>query len=170
MKETLKLRNTVRCSTVLVLAIRVFFRIHWVKYSLHPTSLSTLYLDNSWVIGHSILWFYLSHGLWTVQVSLKWRILLPPCSCWFSLEWLVSLNPCPHFCSYIYNFELFYSSQNLSFSFITEKVKNHLAHAGLCELLVQLLEKHKPLVDDDETRNLMKMACDLIVLILTGGK
>ncbi|XP_021934913.1 rap1 GTPase-GDP dissociation stimulator 1 isoform X2 [Zootermopsis nevadensis] len=49
-----------------------------------------------------------------------------------------------------------------------ENVKNHLAHAGLCELLVQLLEKHKPLVDDDETRNLMKMACDLIVLILTG--
>jgi len=41
---------------------------------------------------------------------------------------------------------------------------------GLCELLVQLLEKHKSLVDDDETRNLMKMACDLIVLILTGGK
>ncbi|XP_023716478.1 rap1 GTPase-GDP dissociation stimulator 1 isoform X2 [Cryptotermes secundus] len=49
-----------------------------------------------------------------------------------------------------------------------EKVKNHLAHAGLCELLVQLLEKHKPLVNDDETRNLMKMACDLIVLVLTG--
>jgi hypothetical protein len=54
--------------------------------------------------------------------------------------------------------------------YISENVKNHLAHAGLCELLVQLLEKHKPLVDDDETRNLMKMACDLIVLILTGGK
>lgn len=70
----------------------------------------------------------------------------------------------------IYNFEFFYSSQNLSFSFITEKVKNHLAHAGLCELLVQLLEKHKPLVNDEETRNLMKMACDLIVLVLTGGK
>ncbi|PSN38110.1 hypothetical protein C0J52_00840 [Blattella germanica] len=49
-----------------------------------------------------------------------------------------------------------------------ENVKSHLAHAGLCELLVELLEKHKPLVDDDETRNLMKMACDLIVLILTG--
>ena len=53
---------------------------------------------------------------------------------------------------------------------IAENVKNHLAYAGLCELLVQLLEKHKSLVDDDETRNLMKMACDLIVLILTGGK
>ncbi|KAJ9581282.1 hypothetical protein L9F63_023554, partial [Diploptera punctata] len=49
-----------------------------------------------------------------------------------------------------------------------ENVKNHLAHAGLCELLIELLERHKSLVNDDETRNLMKMACDLIVLILTG--
>jgi hypothetical protein len=57
-----------------------------------------------------------------------------------------------------------------SFLIITEKVKTHLAHAGLCELLVQLLEKHRPLIEDDETRNLLKMACDLIVLVLTGGK
>ncbi|XP_067001395.2 GTPase-GDP dissociation stimulator vimar [Anabrus simplex] len=49
-----------------------------------------------------------------------------------------------------------------------EQVKIHLARAGLCELLIQLLEKHKPLVEDDEARNLMKMACDLIVLVLTG--
>lgn len=46
----------------------------------------------------------------------------------------------------------------------------YLAKAGLCELLVELLEKHRPLVEDDETRNLFKMACDLIIIILNGGK
>lgn len=49
-----------------------------------------------------------------------------------------------------------------------ETVKEYLANVGLCELLITLLEKHKPLVDDDEARNLMKTACDLIVLVLTG--
>lgn len=51
-----------------------------------------------------------------------------------------------------------------------ESVRLHLAKAELCELLVQLLEKHKPLVEDDETRNLLKMACDLIIIILNGDE
>ncbi|XP_049793819.1 GTPase-GDP dissociation stimulator vimar [Schistocerca nitens] len=49
-----------------------------------------------------------------------------------------------------------------------EQVKHCLAVAGLCELLITLLEKHKPEADGEEARNLMKMACDLIVLVLTG--
>ncbi|XP_014276992.1 GTPase-GDP dissociation stimulator vimar [Halyomorpha halys] len=49
-----------------------------------------------------------------------------------------------------------------------EDVRLHLAKAGLCELLIELLEKHGKLADDDETRNLLKMACDLIVIILNG--
>uniref|UniRef100_A0A0A9YZP0 Rap1 GTPase-GDP dissociation stimulator 1-B n=2 Tax=Lygus hesperus TaxID=30085 RepID=A0A0A9YZP0_LYGHE len=49
-----------------------------------------------------------------------------------------------------------------------EDVRLHLAKAGLCELLIELLEKHGRLADDDETRNLLKMACDLIVTILNG--
>lgn len=56
-----------------------------------------------------------------------------------------------------------------NFALVLESVRLHLAKAGLCELLVQLLEKHRPLVDDDETRNLLKMACDLIIIILNGG-
>ncbi|XP_046665551.1 rap1 GTPase-GDP dissociation stimulator 1 [Homalodisca vitripennis] len=51
-----------------------------------------------------------------------------------------------------------------------ESVRLHLAKAGLCELLVELLEKHRPLVEDDETRNLLKMACDLIIIILNGDE
>lgn len=53
--------------------------------------------------------------------------------------------------------------------FFLDDVQLHLAKAGLCELLIELLEKHGRLADDDETRNLLKMACDLIVLILNGG-
>ncbi|BES93298.1 rap1 GTPase-GDP dissociation stimulator [Nesidiocoris tenuis] len=49
-----------------------------------------------------------------------------------------------------------------------EDVRLHLAKAGLCELLIELMEKHGRLADDDETRNLLKMACDLIVFILNG--
>ncbi|KAF4520682.1 hypothetical protein B566_EDAN006358 [Ephemera danica] len=49
-------------------------------------------------------------------------------------------------------------------------VKTNLARTGLCELLLELLRKHKPLVQDDETRNLMKLACDLIILVLTGDE
>ncbi|XP_039293340.1 rap1 GTPase-GDP dissociation stimulator 1 [Nilaparvata lugens] len=51
-----------------------------------------------------------------------------------------------------------------------ETVRMYLAKAGLCELLIQLLEKHHALVKDDETRNLMKMACDLIIIIMNGDE
>ena len=45
-----------------------------------------------------------------------------------------------------------------------------LAKAGVCELLLKLLEKHGPRCTDEETRSVLKVACNLIVLILTGGK
>ncbi|KAK9503308.1 hypothetical protein O3M35_011908 [Rhynocoris fuscipes] len=51
-----------------------------------------------------------------------------------------------------------------------DQVRLHLARAGLCELLIDLMEKHSSLVDDEETRNLLKMACDLIVIILNGDE
>lgn len=49
-------------------------------------------------------------------------------------------------------------------------IKYYLAKYGLCQLMFKLLEKHKQLVNDEETRALMKMVCDLIVQVLTGGK
>lgn len=49
-------------------------------------------------------------------------------------------------------------------------VSLHLAKAGLCELLIQLLEKHKNLADDVDTKNLFKMACDLIIIVLNDGE
>lgn len=58
-----------------------------------------------------------------------------------------------HFCPYL----------------LLASVSLNLAKAGLCELLIQLLEKHKNLADDIDTRNLFKMACDLIIIILNDG-
>ncbi|XP_059471652.1 GTPase-GDP dissociation stimulator vimar [Neocloeon triangulifer] len=49
-----------------------------------------------------------------------------------------------------------------------ESVKSHLAKAKLCEQLNGLAHKHKDLLQDDEARSLLKMACDLIVSVLTG--
>jgi hypothetical protein len=46
----------------------------------------------------------------------------------------------------------------------------YLARAGLGELLMSLLDKHRPAVYDDELRNLMKMACDVLIHILNGGE
>lgn len=46
----------------------------------------------------------------------------------------------------------------------------YLARSGLGELLMNLLDKHRPNVDDDELRNLMKMACDVIIHILNGDE
>ncbi|KOX74599.1 Rap1 GTPase-GDP dissociation stimulator 1-B [Melipona quadrifasciata] len=43
-----------------------------------------------------------------------------------------------------------------------------LAKAGVCELLLKLLEKHSPYCTDEETRSVLKIACNLIVLILIG--
>ncbi|KAE8737968.1 hypothetical protein FOCC_FOCC016561 [Frankliniella occidentalis] len=47
-------------------------------------------------------------------------------------------------------------------------VKQSLAQHGLCQLLIGLVEKHRPLIEeaDDETRHLFKLATDLIVIIL----
>lgn len=56
------------------------------------------------------------------------------------------------------------------YSLLSASVFLNLAKAGLCELLIQLLEKHKNLADDIDTRNLFKMACDLIIIILNDGK
>jgi hypothetical protein len=40
----------------------------------------------------------------------------------------------------------------------------------LCEQLNALAQKHKDLLQDDEARSLLKMACDLIVSVLTGDE
>ncbi|CAK9810762.1 Rap1 GTPase-GDP dissociation stimulator 1-B [Anthophora quadrimaculata] len=49
-----------------------------------------------------------------------------------------------------------------------EKAKSLLAKAGVCELLLKLLEKHSPYCTDEDTRSVLKIACNLIVLVLTG--
>lgn len=49
-----------------------------------------------------------------------------------------------------------------------ENAKLLLAKAEVCELLLKLLEKHGPQCNDEETRSILKVACNLIVLILTG--
>lgn len=51
-----------------------------------------------------------------------------------------------------------------------DDVKLLLAKDGLCETIYQLLEKYKTLARTSEARALMKLACELIVLVLTGGK
>ncbi|XP_074104665.1 visceral mesodermal armadillo-repeats [Cotesia typhae] len=51
-----------------------------------------------------------------------------------------------------------------------ESAKTLLAKAGACELLIQLIEKHVPKCVDEDTRSVLKMACNLIVLILTGDE
>ncbi|XP_065353013.1 GTPase-GDP dissociation stimulator vimar [Cloeon dipterum] len=52
----------------------------------------------------------------------------------------------------------------------SENVKSHLAKAQLCEQLNGLAHKHKDLLQDDEARGLLKLACDLIVSVLTGDE
>lgn len=49
-------------------------------------------------------------------------------------------------------------------------MKFQLANDGLCEEIFNLVETYKTLADITEARALMKLACDLIVLVLTGGK
>lgn len=58
----------------------------------------------------------------------------------------------------------------LHFSAQNDDVKLLLAEEGLCETIYKLLEKYKNFANTDEARVLMKLACDLIVLILTGDK
>ncbi|XP_076622029.1 visceral mesodermal armadillo-repeats isoform X2 [Colletes latitarsis] len=51
-----------------------------------------------------------------------------------------------------------------------ENSKLLLAKTGACELLLKLLEKHSPYCTDEETRLSLKLACNLIVLVLTGDE
>lgn len=51
-----------------------------------------------------------------------------------------------------------------------DDVKLLLAKEGLCETIYQLLEKYKAQATTSEARALMKLACEIVVLILTGGK
>ena len=55
---------------------------------------------------------------------------------------------------------------------LADGVKQSLAQYGLCQLLISLVEKYQSLVDDadEETQHLFKLATDLIVIILNGGK
>ncbi|EDX05946.1 GD10283 [Drosophila simulans] len=52
----------------------------------------------------------------------------------------------------------------------SDEVKLILAKDGLCETIYNLLEKYKTLASTSEARALMKLACELIVLILTGDE
>ena len=52
----------------------------------------------------------------------------------------------------------------------SDEVKLLLAKEGLCEHIFNSLEKYKKLIENIEAKGLMKLTCDLIVLILTGGK
>ncbi|KAF7278650.1 visceral mesodermal armadillo-repeats [Rhynchophorus ferrugineus] len=49
-----------------------------------------------------------------------------------------------------------------------DEIKIVLAKEGVCELLYDLIEKYRDKVNDEDSRSILKMACDLIVLILTG--
>lgn len=44
------------------------------------------------------------------------------------------------------------------------------AEEGICELIYELVEKYSLNVNSEEARAVLKMACDLIVIILTEGK
>ncbi|XP_060653625.1 GTPase-GDP dissociation stimulator vimar [Drosophila nasuta] len=52
----------------------------------------------------------------------------------------------------------------------SDEVKLLLAKDGLCETIYNLLEKYKTLASTSEARALMKLACELIVLVLTGDE
>lgn len=58
----------------------------------------------------------------------------------------------------------------LSYQAENDDVKLQLAKDGLCETIYRLLETYKTLANTNEARALMKLACDLIVLILTGDE
>lgn len=49
-----------------------------------------------------------------------------------------------------------------------DEVKLVLAKGGVCQTIFELLEKHKERPKTDDARAVMKLACDLIVLVLTG--
>lgn len=45
-----------------------------------------------------------------------------------------------------------------------------LAKNAVCELVFNHVEQHKAEVNDENSREVLKMVCDMIVLVLTGGK
>lgn len=44
-----------------------------------------------------------------------------------------------------------------------------MAKSGVCEILLKLLDTYASDCEDEDTRSSLRMACDLIVLIVTGG-
>ncbi|XP_055312071.1 GTPase-GDP dissociation stimulator vimar isoform X2 [Sitodiplosis mosellana] len=58
----------------------------------------------------------------------------------------------------------------LNYQAENDDVKLQLAMDGVCETIYRLLETYKTLANTNEARALMKLACDLIVLILTGDE
>lgn len=55
-------------------------------------------------------------------------------------------------------------------SIFLDEIKTWLSEKGTCELIFNLVQKYKDHVTDEDSRSILKMACDLIVLIITGGK
>lgn len=53
---------------------------------------------------------------------------------------------------------------------INDDIKLLLAREGICEHIFESMEKYKDYIGDVEVRSLIKLSCDLIVLVLTGGK
>lgn len=52
----------------------------------------------------------------------------------------------------------------------SDDIKLLLAKQGVCEHIFESLEKYKSYIGNVEARSLIKLSCDLVVLILTGGK
>ncbi|KAK9882944.1 hypothetical protein WA026_023872 [Henosepilachna vigintioctopunctata] len=50
-----------------------------------------------------------------------------------------------------------------------DEVRKLLAESNVCERIIELIEKYKQLIDDEESRSILKMACDLINNILIEG-
>ncbi|KAG5678219.1 hypothetical protein PVAND_007911 [Polypedilum vanderplanki] len=51
-----------------------------------------------------------------------------------------------------------------------DEIKLLLAKEGICEHIFESLEKYKSLIGNVEARSLVKLSCDLIVMILTGDE
>jgi hypothetical protein len=67
--------------------------------------------------------------------------------------------------------KVIYSLLNfIKYQCVLDEIKTLLARQGVCELVFELIEKYRNQVNDEESRTVMKMACDMIVIILTGGK
>ncbi|CAG9831995.1 unnamed protein product [Diabrotica balteata] len=49
-----------------------------------------------------------------------------------------------------------------------EEIKTIFAKEGVCELLVELIEKYKEKFNDEDSRDALRLACDFIVVVATG--